>query len=502
MRREPGFSIPFFRSSVPYPSMVGAGPVVLVLLVTLLLPACSRMSADRYPVAGRDAVTGIAEMEDHSGSLPDWLEKGYRGMTVIHVDAHDDLGFIPEEKLAEIRRLAAARDWSGLRKRMDAGQHSLFTLTNYLYAAAQLGVAKEIYWVLPFTFFEEPAGGERARDFLKTAGSVKDPTEVDAMTFTAGCLHGRVRGVLLHVCGADTVPLIKEPVILDVDVDFFPAYASERGLSNLRGLKVFFDLLFGRGYRVAAMNVAYSVNGGYLLPTHRYIGSQVIEALEKPEIIRAGEAPDLWKMRDHADNLLTAGETGLALQAVKEALGRFPEDRPLRAMAAAAEYGSGKIEEALRLGAELCGQDRAACSLLLYLGELGMEKRRFRDAERFFRAALSRDPEWSFGNEKFGIALLDMARAKEALEYLEKAAEKEDDIGLRLRMGDAAFRSGDRALAFRHYDAAKDMFDPRIGLNLTEENVASIDRMIDLYRAAGRADDMAAARAMKRIRGD
>jgi predicted Zn-dependent protease len=285
------------------------------------------------------------------------------------------------------------------------------------------------------------------------------------------------------------MPFIKEPLVLDIDVNFFPPYASERTVSRLRGLKNFFDFMNARNYRIASANVAYSINGRHLRPIHRYIGLEVVEAVSNPEIMKRDTAPELWSARDNAESLLHRGEKKLAVDSLRESMKKFPEDTVLKAFYINAIFLLGKYDEALDGAKDLCKKDERECSLLVYLGGLLAGTKNAGKADRFYSAAFEARPGWSYAHEEYAKHLLQQGRFGEAKDNLEIAAEGEDDINLRLRMGDVEYGIGNNKAVIGQYDKAKSMYHEKIGLSMNKENIRSLDRMIELYTKAGRTKD-------------
>jgi tetratricopeptide (TPR) repeat protein len=462
---------------------------VILYILPLFFSCTKKDDISKYPVLGTDSIFEVKEMEDQSESLIDWAKRGYSDMIVIHVDTRDDLGFIPEERIEEIRRFIEKKDWESIEKQHDRGAKGLFLSSDYLYAASRLGIVKEVYWVLPHTFFDKADAGTLIKRFLNTNGSLKDKGEVDAMAMKQGCLAGRLKGVMMNICGPDTMPFIQAPIVLDIDVNFFPPYSSERTVSMLRGLKIFFDNMNMRNYRIASANIAYSINSGYLRPIHRYIGPEVIEAVSNPQLLKRDTAPELWSARDNAETLIHRGEKKLAVDSLRESMKKFPDDTVLRAFYINAIFLLGKYNESLEGAKDLCKKDERECSLLVYLGGLLAGTENAGESDRFYNAAFETRPGWSYAHEEYGKHLLDQGRFEEARDNLAVAAEGEDDINLRLRMGDVEYEMENKDEALKHYETAMDMYHEKIGLSMNKENIRSLDRMTELYTKAGRTGD-------------
>lgn len=197
---------------------------VLTAVAVLAFFSCSKQSPDKQYSLGKEPVNEAVFLENRSDALILWLKKGYKGMTVVHVDVHDGFGFISEEKIAKIKKLSKDKKFDELARLKDMEEKSLFTASNYLYSAAKLGVVKEIYWVMPFRMLGFSDAERRVKVFLKTAASVFPSKDIDGMKLKGGCLKGKLFKTQVNICNIDTFPQVKGPVILDMDADFFPVF--------------------------------------------------------------------------------------------------------------------------------------------------------------------------------------------------------------------------------------------------------------------------------------
>ncbi|RMG71288.1 MAG: hypothetical protein D6710_06175 [Nitrospirae bacterium] len=467
--------------------------LITLLLTGLFIYSCSNKKLKKkYPVLGREPVKDVFVCEDHSEVLTQWAKRGFRDITVIHVDAHDDLGYIEKEKLKRIKKLIDEKNWKELEKERDLGAKGLYTLANFLYAATHTGIVKKVYWVMPFDFFLHAGGGEKLRNFLKIGGgSLMNPLEVEAMKMQFGCLTGTLKGVDISICGPETLPKIGTPVVLDIDTDFFPTYSLERNWTKLQGIKAFFDALYARNLMIRYVDVTYSVNKGYLKPIHRWLVDVIKGILEKPEIIKSPTPPELWAELDVIDYALIARKPQEGEKTLKEALKKYPENLSLRAYDA---YYSliyrGDYDTALKKADGLCGMKTEYCYLLVSLGKVVRNGKHPERAEPFYLKAIKHMPENFYFLREYGKYLLKMKRYDEAIKYLKKAVSLEDDMYVWLRLGDASFWAGRKKEAARYYENALTRYEPLVGINLSKENGDSIQRMMEYFRATGR-DDLA-----------
>ena len=362
--------------------------IILILFLTLFLVSCgSNDTRNAASILGKEPVKDAVLLENQSDALILWLKKGYKGMTVVHVSARDDFEFVPEAKIDKIKKLGKDKKFDELARLRDTGEKSLFTGSNYLYSAAKLGVAKEIYWVMPFRMLGFSDAERRVKAYLKTAASIFPSKDIDGMKLKGGCLKGKLFKTQVNICNIDTLPPIKEPVILDMDADFFPVFSSDRGISMLRGFKEFFDAMNRRQMRVVSVDVAYSGAGNYLKPVQKYIGMQIVEAVKNPQLLHSPEPPELWTVRDDANSMFLSGQWKELIEFLKEPLKKYPEEPSLIMFRAFAQVYLGKYDAALDNLEGLCRRDKTYCYGINYAGQELTELKKFNEAELFFKKA-------------------------------------------------------------------------------------------------------------------
>ncbi len=305
-------------------------------------------------------------MEDHCDAYVFWKERGVRGRTCLHVDAHLD---VSEAGLDHetLRALACARGAEEIEPHRVSNYLPWggFHCGNYLYPALREGLVDRLIWVVPpFMPGRDPV--EWAR------GELQNWVDLRQGEFRALRLEqGRVEGVLverpLTLCTADNLPELSEPVLLDVDVDYLLDPDDRLWQSPLELAASL------AGVQRDLTTVAYSVNGGYTPLEHRWLGPATLEALTgrgRPEWVAArmgrgpepaGEPPS-WYGEKVEERAINRGCLHFRRQEYAEARRWFkqalPEDGPLAAyLLALTDSRSGRREEAVDAFEELA-QDR------------------------------------------------------------------------------------------------------------------------------------------------
>ncbi|GAB4279310.1 MAG: hypothetical protein Kow0056_12320 [Coriobacteriia bacterium] len=230
----------------------------------------------------------IAVMADHQGALVRWAESGARGRTVVHIDAHDDFRFIPEEQLAPALDAIADGDAQSLASLADnesvAGAYSL---GNYLYPAAVSGTVDHIVWVAPGA--PGDTGGLLAtwQSWLREQRYPED--EVSALRVEDGCVVGTLLGTQVTIATPQTLPSLNESVLLDIDMDFFPEYVGVAAYDNATGaVRDLVAALAEAGIRTDEVTIAKSAYGDFMPMQYLWMTDLLYVTLTQPSTMQDG----------------------------------------------------------------------------------------------------------------------------------------------------------------------------------------------------------------------
>ncbi|MGI8782326.1 MAG: tetratricopeptide repeat protein [Acidobacteriota bacterium] len=249
--------------------------------------------------AGIDPIATIHVMEDHDRAFDIWREAGVRDRILVHFDGHLDFSWIADRPLesllaasssSELDRLLAQgmSGWNlhnrSLREQVHYG--------NYIYAAMREGVVGQFYWVMPDPFWAT----QRARRCIQRSleqMARQRPADAGPIEVLESGLRMTVLGRPLVACTLQHLPRFKEPVLLDLDVDYFltppeenrmppgvdmqpaePWLRPAEFLRRLAKLEIPTDLV----------TIAYSVGGFHTPLRFRFYGDIVHAALTHPNV--------------------------------------------------------------------------------------------------------------------------------------------------------------------------------------------------------------------------
>lgn len=448
------------------------------------------------PARGLGADIPRLLMEDHCDAYPLWKQHGFRGRTCVHVDAHLDVsadGFTAEglERIAACRTAAELEGFRGSEYLPWGGLHC----GNYLYPALLEGVVEHLVWVVPPHLpGPDPLGW--ARQELQNWVELT-VAEYRSLHLLEGRVEGTLAGRRLTICPPDRLPRFASPVLLDVDIDYL-LDAQDRPWQSPAELAA--DLAH---LPVAALTVAWSVNGGYLPLEHRYLGNEVYallaggddrwsalaEAFLQGRADLPAEAPPWFHAAAAVRRGLAEGQVpgGPAwaeaarlcpdwrfqpvnqgamhfrrreYEAAVEWLGRAAEESPAEAplcryMQGLAEAKAGRLAEAARRWETLLAEAALApleASYVRYMrGKVLAALGRPEEAAESFRLALETEPGHPLYAHQHGLALRDSGRPDEAARELRRAVrlapERLGAVDARLALAEIYQAQGKLALA-------------------------------------------------------
>ena len=352
-------------------------------------------------------------VEDHSQFLAHWAEKGIRDAVLINIDTHDDIRWIPENKIDVLRDIYKRGDWKQFRTVDGFTDSSLYHIGNWIYAGSRLGMFREIYWVVPYNGLTKDDSELNMRQIL-TQYEFSDQ-EIQTFSVINRRFRGSFHGIPLTVCDIDSLPDINSPLLLSIDTDFFPPYSATHEKSYLPALHAVFQALYNKKYQLLDAAVCYSINNNYL-PTHlRWIGDAIGMILEQPALIN-DQPTELLALLQQLDNDYRGTDAEQILHLIESWQARYPNPS-LQAYKALAYTLQNDPEGAYQAALASCNRDKHYCTLLPYIGNYYYSEKRYTVAERFFMAGFTVDPNMANGLIQYGHCLRQMGRVKEAMSW-------------------------------------------------------------------------------------
>ncbi|MBI5103363.1 MAG: hypothetical protein HZB33_16250 [Nitrospirae bacterium] len=344
------------------------------------LYACSGQPgrSENPKIIGVDPFSLELRAENYNEVLRSWGKKRFKNRTILHVSPYSGLAPVPDDRLRRLKEGIGAAGPSALSEIEVTGH-------DYLFAAARMGMVKKIYWVIPFSYVDYIDAEARVKQYLNDSVSYFKPEDIDSMRFSDGCVTGELSGIETHICGPSTLPSFDVPVLATVNTGFFPVFASEKKKNILGVMKLFLDSL---AFRRIGADSLHIVSQAEELALRGYIHEEISEMLRNPDTTGGAEPPELWRLRDAADNLLAGGGAREVLALLKARGGEYPEDPYLLLMRTTVELLLGMTSEGLEVIEKKCQTEKLFCKGLVDAGVLLKNQGKKSEAAIIFAKAL------------------------------------------------------------------------------------------------------------------
>lgn len=305
------------------------------LALTLVVSAACSVDRPRPPASaatpalvGVEPVAEVHLFENNSSSLIAWRRAGVHDRVLVHLDGHPNLDWIPDETVA---RLAAATATELLNHEIHPyslrdDPHAGFGVANFVYPAARLGLVRELIWVVPDGALRDRGAAQRLiLGALIREMQMVPVAEARSLRFDDGVVRGQILELPIIVCELSHLPRLDEPVLLDIDLDYFTTRSVLTGYVTGQpwtGPARVLDALRERGLRTDLATISLSTLGGFVPPTARWIGQTLRQRLRDP----AREPEDGESERLRWPEFHGRRELEAALASRRELVERFPED--------------------------------------------------------------------------------------------------------------------------------------------------------------------------------
>ncbi|MFP4265395.1 MAG: hypothetical protein ACLFRC_06285, partial [Desulfonatronovibrionaceae bacterium] len=373
--------------------------IALLIFLTAAVAGCALSERDtRKPRVKSPPFV----VQDHSQALPHWARLGIRNATLINFDAHDDMRRIPEQKMEALRLIYCSGDAAALEEAGGPGNTGLYNIGNFIYAAVGLGIVQEVYWVIPFTYFQDDHPGRLLRQFMLDYGFPRDV--VNTFELSEGVYTGIYMGIPVTLCSLENLPGAKKRFLVSLDADFLPAHAEWHGCDRLTSMERLFSALRDSRIQMNDFLISYSVNGGYLSVLDRWL-IPACSDFACGGAARRTPYPEIRMAYNLARIYYDEGEIDSLLRLTSRYLQAYPEDPTLKSFRSLALFGAGKKEQAISLAGDCCTENPEFCYLLADLGRLFLDSGAEEKAFECYRRAYAGNPHMNYRYREFADGL-------------------------------------------------------------------------------------------------
>lgn len=427
--------------------------VVALLIAVALVPVIGCAGTPRLPVLAITPLPDVGDLECRTEALARWVSRGFTGTTLLLVDVSPGMRPFGEARSAEL---------AGIRRSTSTGTPALAGLetagrscsmeSGFARAAFDLGIVREVVWVIPFDSFGSPDPIGPLRDELQYAGISDD--DIRTFVLQDGCFRGTAGGIPLSVCGLTGLPPISGPVLLSLEAEFILAITSAAATNPIAEIRRLLAALAARKYAVQDTVLSASIAEGRVPPDLRWIGETVAQALHDPNLFSGPEPTKRWDRLQKLAMLLGKREFTEMFHQAWPLLTLHEEDPALHLFVAEAQLGLRKKEDALESATQACRLNRGYCYGLSGIGLRLYYAGDIDGGEPFFAAGLRLRPGMMYGQFDRGLILLAAGWQEQALTIFQGLSDGGKAFPCGFLAGAISVRSGDRQNALRYFDQA------------------------------------------------
>lgn len=257
--------------------------------------------------------------EEHSSVLPHWFSSGVTAATLIYLDAHLDLQFIDESRIAQLRNCTTAAALAQLESThpLSPDRSACFGIEDFLYPAARLGVLRRVIWVVPPHVMS--VGIAMALQGLQQIEGVTVEALESFHRTSGGWIEGRLLGVDLAITDLAQLPLLPLDgcVLVDIDTDYFISVPDDIVWAEPQQVVAVLRELVGTDVDVT---IARSVGSGFLPLGYRFL-ADYLGALWEGRL----DESDHWQRLFDLDRQFKVGKRGDAIVGLKLAREHRPD---------------------------------------------------------------------------------------------------------------------------------------------------------------------------------
>ncbi len=364
--------------------------------------------------------------DNHDEALKVWRKLGVKNLDLVHVDAHLDFVLHPArqpqeilEQAVSIKQLKENLEYTLCFLKYEKKLDAQTDIGNYIYPAMRDGIVKNFWWVIPGTAKNLDQNFKIVINIFKNAFNGQP---IKLVKKGKGLIMGRALNREFWVCTLETMPIIKQKVLLDIDIDFLvvPGLKKADNRCEIGRRAVWIEprhlkrRLLEKVIAPQVITIVYSTNGGYTPMDFRYLGE------ETAHCFKPGQYERQYKQAIAArNNFALFKKTGQR------------------------SY----YREAITLEASYRNEDNNFGPLYLY-------KREYSAAKKELDKILRVDPQNGYALKNMGIIHLFRREYLQALAYFKKALSRlksRQRLPVILNLAEANFR-------LKRYDTARKLF--------------------------------------------
>lgn len=229
-------------------------------------------------------------IENHDEALKVWRQKKIKDLDLIHLDAHVDFGFYMANPIEQVfkqagslRELKMNLEKSLAFRRYERDFNKQTNIGNYIYPGICEGIVKDYYWVIPGGRKEFKKSLKFIKGILNNFNKSVEQTKQIKLQIKDGLLKTKLFDRDFVICILEKLPVLRQKVLLDIDVDFLTIDSLLNAASTVNiGKRIpwiypdaLVKILKKRIKNPEVITIAYSVNGGFTPMKYKCLGDEI-----------------------------------------------------------------------------------------------------------------------------------------------------------------------------------------------------------------------------------
>ncbi|HEX9391211.1 MAG TPA: hypothetical protein VF928_07870 [Usitatibacteraceae bacterium] len=214
----------------------------------------------------------VSVFAEHSSVLAHWWERrSTQPVTLIYLDAHLDLQFVSRARIERLKGCRTPQQLAALAKphHLWPDDEFVYSIEDFLYPAAQLGLVKQLIWVTPPHVDTNNLQHAFAR--LQQMEGIELEELESFERQPGGWIAGRLLGLELIICAVETLNDLPLPntCLVDIDVDYFIAIPGDAVWVDPKEI---FAALNALPVKLLDVTISRSVSSGFTPLRYRFLG--------------------------------------------------------------------------------------------------------------------------------------------------------------------------------------------------------------------------------------
>jgi tetratricopeptide (TPR) repeat protein len=364
----------------------------------MVAACCSRENVSHLSPIGLEPLSEVSLFENHYETYLHWLRTNQHERIVLHFDTHVDLDWMREKDLQSLLQAPTpemARKFVQSPFGYYIPEQKVMHVGNWLYAAYKKNMIRQLVWVVPDSVLLDQDWLEKFQTGLRLHQRNITEDEIKSFQINDHTIAGQLYGLPITICRLGDVPSFSEPILLDIDIDYF-SFDSAIWLNRLqeprRWPEDLIRTLREKNLKTDQVTISSSVQGGYTALPYKWLG----EDLRYRLLAGSKLSPDslaFFSLLREGHHLVAQGEFEKSLAVFEQAHRLKPDQAAVLFGLGMAEGFAGRDDRANEHLRQAAALGQGYRDVLLYKAEELYYDKHFAKASEWYRRIDKASPQ-------------------------------------------------------------------------------------------------------------